>query len=1109
MFDGFCRDFLLAAVNPRGEAWRREASEAVRAEVRKNGTVAQFIAERFEPLGAEDEGLYRIWVRGRAEFDWTWEGSVAYQLRDPDDPTDRVWSGEVVQVDADRGQIYVSMRSGTLVEGPLCVRPFDFLDALQTLFLQCETVQETARGVEAALVATLGSPPRRKARVDPGTSSSSRGDGPLPTRGFARPWGILWGPPGTGKTWTIGRQVARVLSSGAADERLLVVSTTNRATDAVALQIADALCDRGLALDAVRRLGTGSDLAAYEARRAEQLIARTEAEGRRLLGRLLEQRRRTDDPELRARLSVQINATRRSIRDAAGAFLDPDHRVVVCTAYQASSQAVTPEIAQLRAAGRAPFTTVVIDEAGLVGRAMSAMLAQLAARRVWLVGDPRQLAPISRVARVLPSARSRWLASSALSHLDPAAPVPDNVDVLTVQHRMGPEIRRVVSTYAYDGRLNDAPSVLDRTFAADGLLLSQPRAFWYVLDEDTGGRLADIRAERGPGHRSWIRRRTVPVLDTLLRAHPSLAGHRTLIMTPFRAQASALTKWIACQGLGRWEACTVHAQQGAEAPVVFFDPVHAGSTAWPADEWRRLVNVAISRAQHQLVILASRLEMQEPYLRPLARTLATRVLEREGDGFVYRQVPGIPREASAVSVQTDDPTLGAQFAARRSLLPVLSREQERLCASRLDGGPRLVRGVAGSGKTWVLAYWLARTLRDASLQGRAVVVYANRSLRGLLDGLARRAWAEVGTGRSFPQDRVSIVHVRDLLDQLLEEEGLPPVEGYDFDEAVRRYQTAVPDWAHRPRFAVLFVDEAQDLGPETLRLLAALVRPHSARSSLRPIHIFYDNAQNLYGRGTPRWSELGIAVRGRSTVLGTSHRGTRPIAEFALNVLDRLVDLDRDPDHRELVKRGLVQVVDEGSRRRLAVGFNQVDGPSPSFAGFDDRSAELDALAHQISIWVGTEGVRPGDIRVLANSPEVRDTALALLMKRLRPLGVIVEQQARQTLSTDPGTLVITTAHSFKGHEAEIVCVPGVERFVARSADPPEILARALYVALTRARSVLYVSGTSPTDPTSPAGWASQTVLSALAETLADLGGCPGAVATFSQQSSRSFGSSV
>ncbi|MEM6925356.1 MAG: hypothetical protein AAF602_00390, partial [Myxococcota bacterium] len=148
MFNGFPRDPVLASPKgARGAAWRRDAALAVRSEAQKTATVVNFVARGVEAVGASDDGLVRLDLGRPARVDWTWEGAAAYQLRDPDDPTDRVWSGEVVQLDEDRGHIYVSVLAGEAAEGPFRVRPFGFLDALQTLFAQCETLPDRASGV--------------------------------------------------------------------------------------------------------------------------------------------------------------------------------------------------------------------------------------------------------------------------------------------------------------------------------------------------------------------------------------------------------------------------------------------------------------------------------------------------------------------------------------------------------------------------------------------------------------------------------------------------------------------------------------------------------------------------------------------------------------------------------------------------------------------------------------------------------------------------------------------------------------------------------------------------------------------------------------------------
>ena len=85
-----------------------------------------------------------------------------------------------------------------------------------------------------------------------------------------------------------------------------------------------------------------------------------------------------------------------------------------------------------------------------------------------------------------------------------------------------------------------------------------------------------------------------------------------LFVSPFVAQARDIRRFFAEEGLDSWSAATVHSQQGTEADFVIFDTVNAGSCGWPYDEWKRLVNVGLSRAREFVLLLASRAEMREP-----------------------------------------------------------------------------------------------------------------------------------------------------------------------------------------------------------------------------------------------------------------------------------------------------------------------------------------------------------------------------------------------------------------------------------------------------------------------------------------------------------------
>lgn len=131
------------------------------------------------------------------------------------------------------------------------------------------------------------------------------------------------------------------------------------------------------------------------------------------------------------------------------------------------------------------------------------------------------------------------------------------------------------------------------------------------------------------------------------------------------------------------------------------------------------------------------------------------------------------------------------------------------------------------------------------------------------------------------------------------------------------------------RCNALFIDEAQDMGPSMLRLLLSLVQQNDrADPNSRAANIFYDNAQNIYGTGTPKWSEYGLDMRGRSTVMRESFRSTKPTIEFAVNVLDHLSETE---EHHELIDLGLLKEVMRGDESWLEVAFNQVGGPKPLF----------------------------------------------------------------------------------------------------------------------------------------------------------------------------------
>lgn len=1052
----------------------KDAAAAVRQEFRDSSRWKRLNCKKVSVFAERDRGtVYVVHIGKTIEFDWTWEGAKAFCPSSlDDDPAysdlfyeeaeyedEVVWSGEIVEVDEQNGCLFVALDDPEVIPtvGPFFVRPFEFLSVLDAVYNgnDFETVREQ---LPERLNATEGD-------IHPAVSLPSKVGLPHLRDWWQHSWSVLWGPPGTGKTWTTGQQIASVLADPR--ERILVVSTTNKATDAVALSLGEAAkekCLDELENETLLRIGKGASYQTFVNRQLDSMLAGTESEVLSKIDGLAQQLPLFDSWEEKALTRKQIGELRTTGNDQSHrVFVDPIKRVVIATAFKAMSYLNDDTIRKMIENGEAPFTTIFIDEAGLISRTAVAALSLLAARRVVLVGDSKQLAPISRISRVLPTRQQTWLASSGLSHLEETSDVPAAVYLLAEQRRMHPDVCKVVSSYQYNGVLKTAAERASQVSTLSPFLADVSRTIWYVLDEEDCD-LAAIRATRGPGNKSWVRRVTQSVLQKLFN-DPDVRQANGLFISPFKAQANAVGDWLAEWGMKSWEASTVHSQQGSEADIVVFDTVNAGNHTWGIVEWKRLVNVALSRAKEAVIVIASRSEMDEPYLRPLKRHLKPLVLVKNGAEYRWSE-KGNNDSTSDKSDSDDQPSsrMGDQFAARKGMKPLFSQEQQRLTNLELDGKPRLVRGVAGSGKSVVLCNWLAKTamrLRGRK-DARIWAVYANRSLHKLLCDSIESAWGSLSNGdlldrSDFPWESVELLHVKDVLSGMLPSVQMTMDQfGFDYDRAAEEFLNRQDVQKLVPRCTALFIDEAQDMGPSTLRLLLSVVeKTDEADANSRSAHIFYDNAQNVYDTKTPKWSEFGLDMRGRSTIMRESFRGTRPITELAVNVLHRLSGSSGRHDQQELISLGLLKPTRRNGEEWLEARFSQIDGPKPIFHSFDRRSEEMTAIAGHLRHLIKVDGISPTDICVIYNGGAGRILESQLAPK-LAEFGVELSLQKNRSFERKSNTLLATTPHSYKGYESEVIVIPCVDHYVAPEG---KLVANGLYVAMTRARSLLAMYG--------------------------------------------------
>nr|MCU0720075.1 AAA family ATPase [Pirellula sp.] len=230
-------------------AYLADAQHAIKREYRDSVKWKLLRCRKVSLLSKSDSGtIFILHVGHSVEFDWTWEGALAFRpahierdrqenqtlfdqnsTEEHEESDSILWTGEVLEVDEATGRIFVSVSNPEFppTKGSFYVRPFEFLAFLNSVFN--EPAFETIRHhLPNRLLATEGGihPDIKKPRTF--------GLEHLQTW-WNKAWSVLWGPPGTGKTYTTGKQVAEVLADPS--ERILIVSTTNRATDAVAVSI--------------------------------------------------------------------------------------------------------------------------------------------------------------------------------------------------------------------------------------------------------------------------------------------------------------------------------------------------------------------------------------------------------------------------------------------------------------------------------------------------------------------------------------------------------------------------------------------------------------------------------------------------------------------------------------------------------------------------------------------------------------------------------------------------------------------------------------------------------------------------------------------------------
>ncbi|MFJ7726366.1 AAA domain-containing protein [Neobacillus sp. NPDC097160] len=434
----------------------------------------------------------------------------------------------------------------------------------------------------------------------------------LVLRSKYNPVTFVWGPPGTGKTYTLARVAANKYFQ---EKRVLILSHSNQAVDVLISEISTFIKkkDRYHEGDVLRYgFNTGGLLAAHEAITTTQLLQKHDPHLADDKEKLLEERRHLKqdlarsfskrDTDQLLELETKISRVLEKIRQKEIQFIKDAFVVGTTLAKAASDPAIFEK----------EFDVVILDEASMSFVPQAAFAASLG-KRVIICGDFKQLPPIasSRDALV-----SMWLKEDIFHRAGVVDWVNDgklhpHLFLLKEQRRMHPDISAFTNQCIYHSLVGDHESVQ----TSRNKIVEQapfPQKASVLVDTSFTG--AHCMSERT----SHSRMNLWQALLSFQLIHESYAsGLRSIgYVTPYRAQANLME--LLLEDLYEKErvtadiiAATVHRFQGSERDVMVFDTVdsepqtRAGMLLTGKDS-ERLINVAITRTKGKFVHVSNR-----------------------------------------------------------------------------------------------------------------------------------------------------------------------------------------------------------------------------------------------------------------------------------------------------------------------------------------------------------------------------------------------------------------------------------------------------------------------------------------------------------------------
>ncbi|MGQ7890661.1 3'-5' exonuclease [Paenibacillus sp. WC2504] len=379
-------------------------------------------------------------------------------------------------------------------------------------------------------------------------------------------------------------------------------------------------------------------------------------------------------------------------------------------------------------------------------------------------------------------------------------------------------------------------------------------------------------------------------------------------------------------------------------------------------------------------------------------------------------------------------------------IKTMDLHQENM-AKQIGDKHRLIRGVAGSGKTLILAS-RAKMLAKAHPDWKILVLCYGIPLSRNLKQMIRRMMNE-------PEDLLDLINLGSS-----DSQRESKVEVYNFHEWLRNSlhmkDSEIPtildkvnnNEAILPIYDAIMIDEGQDFEPDWLKLLSCCLNPNT-----QSLLLVEDRAQSIFRKKTNLAQDIGLDFRGRSKILAINYRNTAQIVQFAWEFYQEHSQL------KNKVQEGSVEGVEiippQSTKRK---------GPEPMIKGFRNIQEEMNFVSKSITFLNQQKNIPIQDIAILyrvKNShltsyiDEIKDS----LEQHELPYTWITENtESKRNFVRDENAIKISTIDSAKGLDFQAVFIINIENMPFPLEEVEEREVSLFYIGMTRALEWLFLT---------------------------------------------------